>query len=287
MQLLKMIFAPIGAIFKFINTNFKAFVFLLILAMIFMPDGEMKKPNLAQVDIKNTLLQTEDILEKLQALNDDDSIKGVLLYIDSPGGALSPSVELAMQVKKLAKNKKVVAYAAGSMTSGSYYAGVNAHKIVANPGSFIGSIGVIMQVPNLEALADKIGISEQVVKAGEFKEAGTFTRKWSQSERDSLQKLVDASYELFTSDVAQARGLETSKKDEWANAKIFLAGEAKQVGLIDEIGGYFEAKAQLEELSGVSEAVWEKKPQIEKFMEKFTSQGVNSMANLLFNTQMR
>ena len=138
----------------------------------------------------------------------------MLLYIDSPGGALSPSVELAMAVKRLKESKKVLAYAAGNMASGSYYAGVNADAIIANPGAFIGSIGVIMQGANIENLAKNLGVSEQVVKAGEFKEAGTFMRSWSKQERESLQGLVNDAYMLFVSDVAAARNLDINKKDE-------------------------------------------------------------------------
>ena len=173
------------------------------------------------------------------------------------------------------------------MASGSYYAGVNADKILANPGSFIGSIGVIMQAPNIAELAHKIGVSEQVVKAGELKEAGTFTRQWSKEERASLQNLVDGAYELFTKDVAQARNLSLDKKDEWANARVFLADDALKTGLIDGVCGYFDAKSELEAMSGVDEPVWQEKPQIEKLMEKFTHQGINSLFNAFFSAQVR
>lgn len=287
MRILKLIFAPVAVILKFINTNFKALVFLLILILLFAPSGDIKQPNLARIDIKGALFDTDEILNKLEELRNDQNIKGVLLYIDSPGGALSPSVEIATQVKRLKESKKVLAYAGGSMASGSYYAGVNADKILANPSSFIGSIGVIMQAPNIAELAHKIGVSEQVVKAGEFKEAGTFTRQWSKEERASLQNLVDGAYELFTKDVAQARNLSLDKKDEWANARVFLADDALKMGLIDGVCGYFDAKSELEAMSGVDEPVWQEKPQIEKLMEKFTHQGINSLFNAFFSAQVR
>ncbi|MBR8461914.1 signal peptide peptidase SppA [Campylobacter sp. faydin G-105] len=287
MQILKVIFTPILAVFKFINNYFKVLIFVMILFVLFVPNKPIMQPNLVRIDINGMILDTDEIIAQLEKARVDESIKGVLLYIDSPGGALSPSVELFMQISRLKQSKKVIAYAAGSMTSGSYYAGAGADKIYANPGAFIGSIGVIMQVPNISELAHKIGISEQIVKAGEFKEAGTFTREWSQMERKSLQTLVDGAYELFVSDVAKARNLDIKMRDEWANARVFLANDALKMGLIDNIGGYFDAVNELIRLSEVSEPVWQEKPKIEKILENLTKTGINSLITLFFSSNLR
>lgn len=287
MQILKGLFSPILAIFRFINNYFKALIFLLVLFLLFNPNSEIKTPNLAQIDIKGAIFDANEVILALENAKNDKNIKGVLLYIDSPGGALSPSVELFMQVKNLAKTKKVVAYAGGNMTSGSYYAGVSADKIIANPGAFIGSIGVIMQVPNISELAQKIGVKEQSVKAGEFKEAGTFMREWSEAERASLQGLVNKSYELFSSDVAAARGLDIKRRDEWANARVFLASDAVKLGLVDRLGGYFDAKKELEILSDVSEPIWQETPKFEQFLQKITNQSANSLLNAFFSLSVR
>ncbi|CAD7287814.1 hypothetical protein LMG7974_00702 [Campylobacter majalis] len=282
MQFIKSIFNPIIAVLKFINNYFKAMLFLLIVFVVFTPKGELSTPNLVQIDIKGAIFSADEILSQLEEARIDENIKGVLLNIDSPGGALSPSVELAEQVKRLSQSKPVVAYAAGNMTSGSYYAGVNANKIIANKGSMIGSIGVIMQVPNISELATKIGISEQVVKAGEYKEMGTYTRTWSKLEKDALQEIANRSYELFITDVASARNLEISMANEWANARVFLANDALNVGLIDDIGGYYDARSQLEILAQVDKAEWKQTPQIEKFFKKLTEQGANAIISALF-----
>jgi len=287
LQILRLIFRGILGIFKFINNYFKALIFLLILFFIFAPNGKMKEPNLARIDITGTIVDTSEILDELEKARLDSNIKGVLLYIDSPGGSLSPSVEIAMAVKRLKESKKVLAYAAGNMASGSYYAGVNADTIVANPGAFIGSIGVIMQGANVENLAKNLGVSEQVVKAGEFKEAGTFTRSWSKEERESLQGLVNDAYMLFVSDVAAARNLDVNKKDEWANARVFLAHNALKIGLVDSLGSYFDAQDTLAHLSMVNEPIWQEKPAIEKIMDKFTKQGINSLFSAFFETKLK
>ena len=196
MGFLRFIFAPIVAIFRFINTYFKAILFLLIVFLIFFSDkGEsVNPPNLTQINLSGAIMDANEALEKIEAARKEANIKGVLLYIDSPGGALAPSVELHLAVKNLRAAKPVVAYAGGSMTSGSYYAGAGADRILANPGAFIGSIGVIMQGADASELAAKIGVSQQVVKAGEYKEAGDFLGPWGKNEREQPAKVVNTSH---------------------------------------------------------------------------------------------
>lgn len=273
MQFLKNIFAPIGAVLGFINKYFKSLIFLLILFLIFAggESAQQKGANLAQLSLSGAIMDDSEILEKIETLKNDEAIKGVLLLIDSPGGALSPSVEISLAIKSLNSRKPVVAYAKGTMASGSYLGGVWASKIYANPGSFIGSIGVIMQGLDVSEAAAKLGFAEQIVKAGELKEAGTMMRKWSDAERASLQALVDESYELFTREVAQARSLDLRKRDAWANARVFLASGAKDVGLIDEVGSLEDAKSALIKASGVADPIWQEPSAYEKMIDRLAN----------------
>ena len=273
MQFLKNIFAPIGAVLGFINKYFKSLIFLLILFLIFAggESAQQRGANLAQLSLSGAIMDDSEILEKIETLKNDETIKGVLLLIDSPGGALSPSVEISLAIKSLNSRKPVVAYAKGTMASGSYLGGVWASKIYANPGSFIGSIGVIMQGLDVSEAAAKLGFAEQIVKAGELKEAGTMMRKWSDAERASLQALVDESYELFTREVAQARSLDLRKRDTWANARVFLASGAKDVGLIDEVGSLDDAKSALVKASGVADPIWQEPSAYEKMIDRLAN----------------
>ena len=273
MQFLKNIFAPIGAVLGFINKYFKSLIFLLILFLIFAggESAQQKGANLAQLSLSGAIMDDSEILEKIETLKNDEAIKGVLLLIDSPGGALSPSVEISLAIKSLNSRKPVVAYAKGTMASGSYLGGVWASKIYANPGSFSGSIGVIMQGLDVSEAAAKLGFAEQIVKAGELKEAGTMMRKWSDAERASLQALVDESYELFTREVAQARSTDLRKRDTWANARVFLASSAKGVGLIDEVGSLEDAKSALVKASGVADPIWQEPSAYEKMIDKLAN----------------
>ncbi|EAI1484647.1 signal peptide peptidase SppA, partial [Campylobacter jejuni] len=274
MQILKSFFKALGCGIKFINTYFKTFVLLLIVIWILIPSANSSSnlANLERIDLKGEIFDSSAVLEKIINAKNDSNIKGVLFVIDSPGGAFAPSMELALAIKDLKIKKPVLVYASGTMASGSYLAGVGANKILANPASFIGSIGVIMQGADLSGLANKLGIKEQTIQAGEFKSAGTFARAWNENERNFLQGLIDQSYDLFTGFVAKERALDLNKKDQWANARVFLAAKAKELGLIDEISNYENAKKELEKLANVSNPVWKEEDKIDKFLNRLEGQ---------------
>ena len=274
MQILKSFFKALGCGIKFINTYFKTFVLLLIVIWILIPSANSSSnlANLERIDLKGEIFDSSAVLEKIINAKNDSNIKGVLFVIDSPGGAFAPSMELALAIKDLNIKKPVLVYASGTMASGSYLAGVGANKILANPASFIGSIGVIMQGADLSGLANKLGIKEQTIQAGEFKSAGTFARAWNENERNFLQGLIDQSYDLFTGFVAKERALDLNKKDQWANARVFLAAKAKELGLIDELSNYENAKKELEKLANVSNPVWKEEDKIDKFLNRLEGQ---------------
>ncbi|WP_052806471.1 signal peptide peptidase SppA [Campylobacter jejuni] len=274
MQILKSFFKALGCGIKFINTYFKTFVLLLIVIWILIPSANSSSNlvNLERIDLKGEIFDSSAVLEKIINAKNDSNIKGVLFVIDSPGGAFAPSMELALAIKDLKIKKPVLVYASGTMASGSYLAGVGANKILANPASFIGSIGVIMQGADLSGLANKLGIKEQTIQAGEFKSAGTFARAWNENERNFLQGLIDQSYDLFTGFVAKERALDLNKKDQWANARVFLAAKAKELGLIDELSNYENAKKELEKLANVSNPVWKEEDKIDKFLNRLEGQ---------------
>ena len=279
--ILKKPFIWMGSILSFIQNHFKAMLFLLIVALIFGSHEKLETPNLAIVKIEGEILNVEEILETIDKAYKDEHIKGVLLHVDSPGGALAPSIELSMAVKRLSEKKPVIAYAAGSMTSGSYYASIWSDHIMANPGAFIGSIGVLFQAPNVAELAKKLGISEQIITAGEYKQMGTFTREWTAKEKGALKELINDAYTLFVSDVAKARGLDASSPNSFANAQVFIAQKALHVKLIDTIGSLHEAKAKVVELSHVDSPVWEKPDPMDKWMKKLEGSSKLPLFNLM------
>ncbi|EIB74495.1 signal peptide peptidase SppA [Campylobacter jejuni] len=283
MQILKSFFKALGCGIKFINTYFKTFVLLLIIIWILIPSANSSSnlANLERIDLKGEIFDSSAVLEKIINAKNDSNIKGVLFVIDSPGGVFAPSMELALAIKDLKIKKPVLVYASGTMASGSYLAGVGANKILANPASFIGSIGVIMQGADLSGLANKLGIKEQTIQAGEFKSAGTFARAWNENERNFLQGLIDQSYDLFTGFVAKERALDLNKKDQWANARVFLAAKAKELGLIDGLSNYENAKKELEKLANVSNPVWKEEDKIDKFLNRLEGQASSLISKSL------
>ena len=279
---LKKLFLPVIWFLDFITKYFKTIVFLTIVYFIFFSTAEDEtiakyNANLQKIDLIGQIIDPSKVLEDIERASNDASIKGVLFVIDSPGGAVAPSVEIAYAIKELSMKKPVVAYASGTIASGSYYASIWADKIIANPGSIVGSIGVIMQGFEASKLLENIGISSQTIKAGKYKESGTFTRKWTNDEEQELQSVINSTYNMFISDVADARKLDIKKHTSFADAKIFTAHQAKDVGLVDEVATLSFAKHSLIELSKVEKPIWKKEDKFEKFMDKLMSQAISKV----------
>ena len=138
-----------------------------------------------------------------------------------------------------------------------------------------------------EELAQKIGISAQTIKAGKFKEVGTGTREWTVYEKEELEKVVNGTYNLFVGDVAKARKLDPLKHTEFADAHIFTASQAKEVGLIDKLGVAFDAKNALVELSGVKKPVWKEEDKVDSFIRKLNSESASFLGAYFSNLTMK
>ncbi len=285
MRYIKALFLPITATLDFIQKYFKSLVFIFILFLIIpstTDKNSRNKPNLARVDLSGPIMDANKIVEDIEKLKKADNIKGVLFVVNSPGGAVSPSIEIAMAIKSLVEKKPVVAYATGTMASGSYYASIWANKIIANPGSVIGSIGVIFQSVNMKELVSKIGIKEQTVYAGKYKTVGSVFRDWKEFEKKEIQTLIDDTYELFVKDVASARGLNMNQKTNFADAHIYIAHKAKKVGLIDDIGSMSKAKKELVKLSKVLDPRWKKRDKVDKIIDKIISETTTKISSMFF-----
>lgn len=260
---------------KFIQEHFKATVLVLIVLWIVLPSGEdgITPHNLQKITLMGPILDAAPIVAQIDEACDNDDIKGVLFSIDSPGGAVAPSVEIAYAIKRLSEAKPTVVYAAGIMASGGYYSAIWGNEIIANPGSMIGSIGVIMQGADISELMEKVGVKTQTVHAGIYKQVGTFDREWSPLERAELDKVIGGTYAMFVADVARARKLDPLRSSEYADAHIFTAAQAQKVGLVDSIGVEYDAKKRVETLSQISDPVWNKEDPMDKFFKRFAAEG--------------
>jgi protease-4 len=284
MNFFKTIFLPVTAPIGFIQNHFKATLLVLILFFVYQNSNTnpIEKPNLMQINLSGAIMDANSILSEIEKAKNDKNIKGVLLVVNSPGGAVAPSVEISYAIKELNQIKPVIAYASGTMASGSYYSSIWAKKILANPGSMIGSIGVIMQSVDASKLLSKIGIKMQTVKMGTYKEAGTPTRAWNTKEKEELQKVIKSTYDMFVYDVATARKLKLKDYKKYADAHIFTATQAKNVGLIDTIATINYAKELTAKEANIKNPKWNKKDKMEQFMEKII-QGTISQVGLNIN----
>ncbi|HND07571.1 MAG TPA: signal peptide peptidase SppA, partial [Candidatus Obscuribacter sp.] len=173
-----------------------------------------------------------ETLKDLRKAIKNDKVKGVLLRVNSPGGTVPTSQEIYEAVKELKKKNKIVVVSMGDMAaSGGYYVSCAADKIVANPGTLTGSIGVIMNLMNFKALADKVGIEPEVIKSGLFKDIASPYHKMTKEERQILTDLIMDSYDQFTQVVAEGRALPIEEVKRIADGRIYSGRQAKAIKL--------------------------------------------------------
>jgi protease-4 len=195
----------------------------------------------------------------------DPGIKGVVLRINSPGGSIAASQEIAAMIRDFAK--PVVVSMGDMAASGGYYISAPAKGIVAQPGTLTGSIGVITQVMNMEGLYDKIGIEVETIRSGRHKDM--LGRTMTPEERDLIQRISDEAHEQFITDIAEDRGLDLEKVRELATGELFLGSQAAELGLVDRLGGIEEAILYLAEIAGIEDPVRYEFPQPTLFTQLF------------------
>ncbi|WP_299327026.1 signal peptide peptidase SppA [uncultured Helicobacter sp.] len=282
------IFTPIIAVLECITKYFKAFVFILIVIILLISiNPPAQQPNLAKIQLKGMILDSSMLRAQIDELHQYPSLKGVLLVVNSPGGAVGASVEISDLIKELAEKLPVVVHTEGVMASGAYYASIGASKIYANRGALIGSIGVIFSGANIKPLLDKIGYEPQTIAAGEYKEIGTYYRDWSAKERTFIQNLIKEEYDTFITDVANARKLDLANAQQFAEGKVFNATKAKELGLIDDILSRNQAIAQLKILSGVEKEEWLEKSSWQSYIDSALESSLSSVLSALFGVGLQ
>jgi protease-4 len=239
-----------------------------------LPSSAISRDRVAVVDITGVLTSSHDvsrgassarsIVEQLDQYGEDDAVRALVLRIDSPGGTVVAAQEVFAAVNRLReeKAKVVVVSMADIAASGGYYIACSADRILANPGTITGSIGVIMEFPNMEELFGKIGVKSYTIKSGEFKDTGSALREMTDRERAVLQALIDDVFGQFVQAVQESRGMTPEKVRELADGRIFTGKQAQELGLIDQIGDMTDAIRAAADLAGIEgepEIVREKK----------------------------
>lgn len=211
------------------------------------------KSNLLVLDVKGVIFDSEKFLKRLRKYKDEPSIKGILLRINSPGGAVGPAEEIYRELKQFkAKTKKpIVVYSPSLNASGGYYISMAADKIVVSNGTLIGSIGVIMEFANLEKLYEWAKVQRFSITSGKFKDAGSEARSMKEEEKVYFQNLISETYQQFRGAVKASRKMEDSVLDAYADGRIFNGEQAVKLGFADKVGSQDDAALILADLAGV------------------------------------
>src|SRR2546421_9958537 len=188
-------------------------------------------------------MDSDKIVKLLKKYEKDDDIKAVVLRVDSPGGAVAPSQEIHDAVKRVKAKKKVIVSMGGLAASGGYYISVPADKIYAGPGTLTGSIGVIFMHFNVRGLLDWAKIDETTLKTGKYKDTLSPFRPIQETDREEIQSISDDVYDQFVKAVAEGRGMPEARVREIAEGRIYTGRKAKELKLVDSLGGLDEAVA--------------------------------------------
>ncbi|MGA7160088.1 MAG: signal peptide peptidase SppA [Bacteroidota bacterium] len=259
----KWVLAGIGTVFVLF-----ALFWAAVLFFIFQGDNQEEYSSgtggtLAIVELKDEILSSENIVRQFKKYRENSSVKGIVFRIESPGGGVSASQEIYEEVKKTRDEGKPVVVSMGSVAaSGGYYVSCGASKIVANPGTVTGSIGVISQFMNFNQLMGKVGVGSTTIKSGKFKDVGSPYREMTDEEKKYFQETIDDVYLQFLSVVEKERKLSPDAAKKLADGRIFTGKKAYEVGLVDTLGTYEDAislAAHLAKISGTPKIIKERK----------------------------
>jgi len=213
--------------------------------------GHGKK--IAVVDVTGTILSSRETVSTLKTLAGSSSVAAILLRVDSPGGGVAASQEIFEEVEKVRESGKPIVVSMGALAaSGGYYISCGATRIVADPGTVTGSIGVIATFPNFSRLMDKVGLQMNVVKSGKYKDAGSPFRPATKQDEEIFQGVVDNTYQQFLDVVSRERKIPLDKLKKFADGRVFTGIQALRLGLVDTLGSFEDAVGVAATLAGIA-----------------------------------
>ncbi|MBN2035412.1 MAG: signal peptide peptidase SppA [Chitinispirillaceae bacterium] len=247
---------------KFLIASILVLPVLIGIAMLFQSTGQTGRSSfsgsfpfkrIGLVEIKGTIYESDEYVRQLRTFRLDNSIAGVILRIDSPGGAVAPAQEIYGEIKKYREIHKPVVVSMGTVAaSGGYYIAAPATRIFADPGTLTGSIGVIFTLPLYQELSKKIGVEFRILKAGALKDAGSPYRDMQKSEKELLEGLLEDTHEQFIDDVARGRAMSRDTLEQYADGRVLSGRQACQAGLVDTLGGFEDAAEWIRNFTGLS-----------------------------------
>lgn len=248
-----------------------------------------KGDKIAIIELKGVILESEKIVKQFKKYRNDKSIKAILFRVDSPGGGVVASHEIYDEVRKTRDGGKPVVVSMGSVAaSGGYYVACGANKIVANPGTLTGSIGVISQFLRLDPMLAKLGIEMNTIKSGKFKDVGTPFRDMTDEDKKYLQSLMDGVHHQFINIVSKERRIEAKELMKFVDGRVFIGVEALNYKLIDTLGTFEDAikiAAEMANIKGEPALVREikRKPFIERLLGSTELESIIGIKDKIFN----
>ncbi len=226
--------------------------------------------NIGVIEIEGPITSSKKTVRNIKQFAEDQTISGILVRVDSPGGGVAASQEIYEELKKTKLNKKVVVSMGALAASGGYYVSLPADIIVANPGTITGSIGVIMQFPIFEELMKKIGLDYEVIKSKEHKDIGSPFRKMNEKDKKILQDVVTDVYDQFVQATVEARNIPPDSVLKFADGRIITGRQAKHIGLVDTLGTFEDAVRILGDLLNIEKPNLVYPPKRLSFFEMLT-----------------
>ncbi|MCU0574229.1 MAG: signal peptide peptidase SppA [Syntrophobacteraceae bacterium] len=212
----------------------------------------LASPNrIGVIEVRGSITNVRTQLNALKRFRRDPNTKAIILRIESPGGGIAASQELYREIKRTRTGKPVLASMGAIAASGGYYIAAPASRIIANPGTITGSIGVISYFPNIRELLQKIGVQTITIKSGSLKDVGNPGREMTAEEREYLQGTLDQAHQQFIRDIAEGRGMPEEKVRTVADGRIIMGETALSLGLVDELGNFEDAVIAAAAMGGI------------------------------------
>lgn len=240
------------------------------------------------IDVEGLISDAHDIIQDIRRYREDDTIKAIVLRINSPGGGVGPSQEITREIVKTVQVKKVIASLGAVAASGGYYIASATSGIVANPGTITGSIGVIMGYTDIQGLLQKIGVAPVVIKSGMYKDIGSPVRTMTDAEKNILQTFTDQVHRQFITAISEGRHLEYEKVASIADGRVMSGESAVELGLVDRLGNLEDAidwAGQLGGISGKVSAVYTKDKK-RSFIKRLAESSLHDLFGYLSANQL-
>lgn len=242
------------------------------------------------VPLEGTIMSSDAVLKQLRKFRKKSSVKAIVIRINSPGGAVAPAQEIYREIEKVKKKKPVVASMETVGASAAYYVASNANTIVCSQGTITGSIGVIMMLPQIQKIIEKIGVDVNVIKAGKYKDIGSAVRPLTEDERKILETFATEIHEQFISHVVAGRKgkIDRDRLVPIADGRFFTGEKAKEFGLVDEIGNFYDAvriAGKLGGIKGEAELMYPKK-KWDSYLDLFMESCANAVVKVGDRTRL-